>query len=113
MFVLTKTAVLKCAHGGLVRNQNSQDWVRIADDPLLVEDDPLARSIAACPMATITTPPCTSTVAVDDASYSAFLRIDGHRICLDSTTGRTNWSQLGITPFSVTAVAQVFVQSGA
>ncbi len=113
MFVLTKAAVLKCAHGGIVSNENSQDWVRIGGDPLLVEDDPLKRSISACPMATVTTPPCTATVAVDDASYSTFIRIGGHRICLDSTTGRTNWSQLGITPFSVTAVAQEFVQSGA
>lgn len=113
MFVLTRAAVLKCAHGGVVENVASQDWVRIADDPLLVEDDPRGRSISACPMATITTPPCTATVSVDGASYSEFLRIDGRRICLDRTSGRTNWSQLGITPFSVTAVAQRFVQSGA
>jgi len=113
MFLLTKKAVLKCVHGGIVKNENSQDWLRIAGDPVLVEDDPLARSIAACPMMTLTTPPCTATVQVDDASYSAFIRIDGHRICLEGTAGRTNWSQLGITPFSVAAVAQMFVHSGA
>lgn len=111
--MLTMKAVVKCAHGGVVRNENSQDWVRVGGDPLLVEEDPLGRSIVACPMATITTPPCTATVSVDDASYSAFIRIDGHRVCLDRTSGRTNWSQLGVTPFSVTAVAQEFVASGA
>lgn len=112
MFVLTRAAVLKCVHGGVVSNENSQDWVRIAGDPLLVEPDPLGRSISACPAAMPTTPPCTATVAVDDASYSAFIRIGGHRVCLDSTTGRTNWSQLGMTPFGVTAAAQQFVASG-
>jgi len=112
MFLLTRKAILKCAHGGVVNNVNSQDWVRVDDDPLLIENDPRQRSISGCPMLTITTPPCTSTVSVDDASYSAFVRIDGKRVCLDSTSGRTNWSQLGITPFSVTSVAQKFVSSG-
>ena len=113
MLILTKKAVLKCMHGGVVKNVTSQDWVRIAEDPLLVDDDPHGRSISACPMVTITTPPCTATVAVDDASYSTFIRIGGKRVCLDTTAGRTNWSQLGITPFSVSSVAQKFVASGA
>lgn len=112
MFVLTKAAVLKCAHSGVVNNKNSQDWVRIDGDPLLVEGDPLGRSISLCPMATITTPPCTLTISVDDASYSRFLRINGRRICLDATRGRTNWSQSGTTTYSVTTVAQQFVASG-
>lgn len=113
MFALTRKATLKCAHGGLVINENSQDWVRIDGDPLLVEGDLLGRSIRACPMMMLTTPPCTATVAVDDVSYSAFIAIDKRRICLDRASGRTNWSQLGATPFSVTDVAQRYVESGA
>ncbi|MDP2354765.1 MAG: hypothetical protein Q8M31_01730 [Beijerinckiaceae bacterium] len=113
MFALTKSGVLKCVHGGVVKNENSQDWVRIDGDPLLVEGDLLGRSISRCPMTTITTPPCTSTVTVDDVSYSTFIMIDGRRICLDRASGCTNWSQLNVTPFSVTDVAQNYVQSGA
>jgi len=112
MFVLTKAAVLKCAHGGIVATKNSQDWVRIEGDPLLVDDDPLHRSIGGCPMLTLTTPPCRTTVAVDEASYSAFVHIGGRRLCLDGTKGTTDWSQMGTTPFSVALVAQKFVQCG-
>jgi hypothetical protein len=114
MRLLTMDAVLKCAHGGVVGLKPRQEWVTIAKRAVLVESDPLNRPISACPQMTPTTPPCRHTVSVDEqASYSAFVRIGGWRICLDRTTGRTDWSKLGVIPFSVSSPGQEFVQSGA
>ena len=113
MLVLTKDALLTCAHGGVVGIVASQDWVTIGGSAALVEPDPLNRPIAACPMMTPTTPPCLLTVSVDEkASYSAFVTIDGHRLCLDGATGRTDWSKLSTVPFAVGRPGQDLVSCG-
>ena len=112
MQLLTMDAVLKCAHGGVVGLDPRQRWVTITKRAILVEADPLDRPISACPQMTPATPPCHKTVAVDDVSYSGFVRIGGRRVCLDRTTGRTDWSKLGLIPFSVTSPGQAFVASG-
>jgi hypothetical protein len=108
--VLTAKSVLRCAHMGVVDIEPSQEWVRVEDVPLLIEPDPKDRPIHRCPQATPTTPPCTRTVAVNEGtSYSAFVRIDDHRVCLGSTTGLTNWSKLAIIPFAVSSPEQDLV----
>ena len=112
MRLLTQDAVLKCGHGGVVRLDPRQHWVTVAHRVLLVEGDPRGRPIVACPQATPLTPPCLVTVSVDEcASYSAFMRIDGRRVCLDRTTGRTDWAKLGTVSYSVTVPGQAFVES--
>jgi hypothetical protein len=111
MRLLTEDAVLKCGHGGVVRLAPRQHWVTVAGRVLLVESDPLGRPIVACPQMTPTTPPCLVTTSVDEASYSAFVRIDGRRVCLDRTTGRTDWAKLGTVSYSVMAAGQPFVES--
>ena len=113
MLLLTEDAVLKCDHGGVVGLSPRQHWVTVADRVLLVEADPDHRPISACPFATPTTPPCTLTITVDEAaSYSAFIRIGGRRVCLDRTTGRTDWGKISTVSYSVTAPGQSFVASG-
>lgn len=113
MLLLTRDAVLKCAHGGVVGIAPFQTWVVIREVPVLVEPDPLSRPIAACPQMTPTTPPCLVTVSVDEgASYSAFVTIDGHRVCMDTATGRTDWAKLSTVPYSVTSPGQDFVSVG-
>jgi hypothetical protein len=113
VLVLTEDAVLKCAHGGVVKLEPLQRWLTIEGRAVLVEGDPLDRSVSACPHATPVTPPCRKTVSVDkDKSYSALARVGTLRVCMDSATGTTDWSKLGIIPYSVTAPGQQFVAVG-
>jgi hypothetical protein len=110
MFVLVEQSIVKCAHGGLVDIEPSQDLVRIDGQPMLVEPDLVGRSISACPHATPSTPPCRNTIGVQDApTHSSFVRIEGRRLCKDTTVGTTDWSKLGIVPFSVTDPGQTLV----
>jgi hypothetical protein len=114
MRVLTGKAVLACEHGGLVDIKSAQDWVKIDGVPVLVEPDPLHRPVVACPRMTPTTPPCTLTISIDEsASYSALVSIDGRRVCMDSATGRTNWSLLTIVPYAVREAGQTLTDVGA
>ncbi len=113
MLLITEDAVLKCAHGGTVKVVHRQDWVTVEKRAILIEGDPLGRSISACPMATPTTPPCSKTVSVDSgASYSAFVTVDALRVCLDTVTGTTDWSKLGTVPFGLTSPGQSLVTIG-
>lgn len=102
MFVLTTKAVLVCDHGGIIDIDPGQNWAKIENDPILIEPDPLNRPVLVCPRVTPTTPPCTLTISIEEGpSYSDFVTIDGRRVCKDTTTGRTNWSQLATVSFSV------------
>jgi hypothetical protein len=113
MLLMTEDAVLKCAHGGIVKLDPIQHWVSINKRVILVEGDPLGRSIAACPNATPVTPPCRTTVSVDrSASYSGLVRIDGLPVCMDTATGATDWSQLGTIPYGVSTAGQTLVKIG-
>jgi hypothetical protein len=92
MKFLTEKALLVCDHElGHVRIAPRQSLVRIDGERVLVDDDPERRPIKGCPN---TSPlvgilPCRTTYRVE-AGYSDLLRIDGHRVCLDPVTGRTD-----------------------
>jgi hypothetical protein len=113
--VLTEDAVLKCDHGGVVDIKPRQDWIRISGRAVLIEDDPLNRSVHRCPMITPTTPACARTISISEApSYAAFVRVqtkgdDRRRLCLDSTTGHTDWSRMATVNYNVTSSGQDFV----
>ncbi|MBR0748769.1 hypothetical protein JQ582_33045 [Bradyrhizobium japonicum] len=114
MFWLTEDAILKCAHGGVVKLHPIQHWVTIDKRAILVQGDPLHRSISTCPNATPVTPPCRRTVSVDQgASYSVLVRIGGLPICMDTAKGATDWSQLSTIPFTVSSPGQSLVTVGA
>jgi hypothetical protein len=92
MRFLTEKALIICEHElGRVRIVPRQGFVRIDGERALVDDDPEKRPIKGCPN---TSPlvgilPCRTTLRVE-AGYSDLLRIDGHRVCLDPVTGRTD-----------------------
>ncbi|HEY7199040.1 MAG TPA: hypothetical protein VIC57_02455 [Candidatus Dormibacteraeota bacterium] len=92
MRVLTERALIVCDHElGRVHQAVRQSLVRVDGERMLVDDDPERRPIRGCPN---TNPlvgilPCRHTLRVQ-AGYSDLLRIDGHRICLDPVTGRTD-----------------------
>lgn len=107
-------SILKCAHGADVDLDPSQSWVKIEGAGVLVEPDTVNRPIKSCPMATPANPPCKLTItAVPAASFSSFVKIDGHGICLATATGMTNWSLLAVVPYTVASPAQDFVSIGA
>ena len=47
MKILVKEAILRCGHDGKVENVPSQEWVRIGDSPVLVDDGPLQWLLAS------------------------------------------------------------------
>ncbi len=110
---LSLQAVLVCVHElGRVKNQASQDWVRISQSPVLVENDPEGRTIAGCPNTNlINIFPCRTALKVD-VGYSQFIRIGGHRVCLDNVTGFTDGVPYGQFKYRVNYAGQEFV-SGA
>lgn len=110
MRLLTEDATLTCDHLlGKVSIEPSQGWVRVEGRKLLVEDDPEHRGISRCPNYGIAIKPCTHTLAVEKG-YSTFLRIDGHRICLDSVRGLTDGTPPGTVHYQVRAPGQDWVK---
>src|SRR5215204_1187548 len=112
MKVLTEDAVVVCNHElGKVNNPPSQALVTIGQRKMLVETDPEGKSIAACPNVGPTIKPCTTTLKVDEG-YSAFVRIDGRRICLDTVTGYTDGTPPGVVKYYVVRPGQGLVDAG-
>jgi hypothetical protein len=108
MLVITEDAGVYCKHGpGKISNKPSQDWVTIVQRRVLVENDPEGRPISRCP-STVPFKPCTLTLKVI-TGYSEFLRIDGHRICLQSVTGLTDGTPPGVVRYEVRTPGQSFV----
>ncbi len=113
MKILTEDAVLICNHIlGTVKNQPSQDLVTIGGRKVLVENDPEGRSIANCPNVGVTIKPCQLTLKVN-TGYSDWIRVDGHRICLDTVDGLTDGTPPGTVHYKVRAPGQDFVSEGA
>jgi len=109
MRVLVLPGVLRCGHDGKVSTIASQEWVRIAEAPILVDNDPEGREISMCPNISTNTKQCNTTLRVAKG-YSTFIRIDGKAICLDSVQGYTD----GVPPslYTVRDPGQQFVGAG-
>ena len=109
MRLLTEDAKLACAHLlGKVSLAPSQQWVTVEGRALLVEDDPEHRSISGCPNYGVSIKPCKQTLAVKEG-YSTFLRVDGHRICLDTVQGLTDGTPPGTVLYQMRAPGQDLV----
>lgn len=114
MRVLTEDARLRCDHGGAVERAARQSWVTIERRRVLVATDPEDRTISGCPNRNVflALVPCTTTLRVTEG-YSAFVRIDGRRVCLDTVTGLTNGSPPGTVKYTVKQPGQDLVESDA
>lgn len=111
MRLLVDRGVLRCGHDGVVRNRPSQTWVRVAGSPVLVEPDPVGRTIAMCPHVGLNIKPCTSTLAVR-RGYSSFVRIDGQPVCLETVVGFTDGTPPGLVEYTVREPGQEFTGAG-
>jgi hypothetical protein len=107
---LTEDAVIVCKHelGRVKLFPVQQDLVTIGQRKVLVEHDPEMKLIVGCPNIGATIKPCILTLKVE-AGYSDFLRIDGHRICLDTVTGLTDGTPPGLVKYSVNLPGQSLV----
>ena len=113
MKLLTEDAVIVCAHElGKVVIIASQTLVTIGHRQVLVEIDPEVKLITGCPNASITIKPCLTTLKVD-AGYSALIRVNGRRVCLDTVTGFTDGTPPGIVKYHVVRPGQELVSGGA
>jgi len=113
MKLLTEKAILECAHinGVVLGIPAGQDLVTVEGVKLLVETDPQGRPIVGCPNAGPTIKPCTSTLVVK-TGYSALVRIDGRRVCLDTVSGLTDGTPPGTVEYRVRSPGQTLVASG-
>ena len=110
---LTESAILCCDHqAGLVAIVPGQSLVRIAGLRVLVESDPQGKGIAGCPNAGPTIKPCTTTTSVT-AGYSALVRVNGRRLCLDTITGLTDGTPPGAVKYAVRVPGQALVECAA
>lgn len=110
MEVLTEDADLRCAHElGKVNIHAGQGWVRIGGRRVLVEQDPEGCTLSGCPNYGPTIKPCTTTLAVQ-TGYSALVRIDGRRVCLDAVIGLTDGTPPGTVKYRVRSPGQHFVR---
>jgi hypothetical protein len=112
MKLLVSEAILRCGHDGIVRNVASQEWVRVAGLPVLVDHDPQGRDIGMCPNMGVNIKPCTRTLAVQ-IGYSGFIRIGGHAVCLDTVEGFTDGTPPGAVKYTVRRPGQAFVEAAA
>lgn len=111
MKLLTDQAVLVCNHEqGIVKNQPEQDLVWIAAHPILVESEPEGWSIIGCPNANVPVGivPCRTTLRVQ-SGYSEWIRVDGHRVCLDTVSGFTDGTPPLTIKYKVRDPGQDFV----
>jgi hypothetical protein len=107
---VTARAVVKCAHDGTVQNIASQKWVTVQGVPVLVEDDPEARTITACPNYGPVIKPCAKTLKVT-AGYSTRVRIDGEPVVLATLDGLTDGTPPGVVHYTCRNPAQTFVEA--
>jgi len=111
--IITEDALVVCAHElGKVGLHHRQDYVTINGRKMLVENDPEGCSISACPNIGISIKPCQLTLKVD-TGYSTFIRIDGHRLCLDTVVGKTDGTPPGVVIYHVRQPGQDFVEGSA
>jgi hypothetical protein len=108
MLALTEDAGLFCKHGpGKVSIRATQNVVTVEGRRVLVEPDPVGRSIAGCP-SVVPFKPCLTTLAVQKG-YSEFIRVENRRLCLDTVTGFTDGTPPGVVMYMVRDAGQKFV----
>ncbi len=112
MRLITRDAVLKCEHAGVVQNTASQSFVKINGSLVQIQPDPQSRSIAGCPNIGPTIKPCTSTLPVQ-GGYSTFIRIAGKPVCLDTVWGLTDGTPPGAVRYQVASPGQTYVSGTA
>lgn len=112
MKLLVTGAILRCGHDGIVKNAPSQDWVRVAGLPVLVDHDPQGRDIGMCPHMGVNIKSCTKTLLVQ-TGYSGFVRIGGKAVCLDTVEGFTDGTPPGAVKYTVRRPGQTFVEAAA
>lgn len=110
---LIEDATLICDHGGRIKVEVGQHWVRIGRRRVMVATDPQGRDIDVCPNVNpvIGLRPCLKTLAVKQG-YSNFVRIGGRAVCLDSIRGLTDGSPPGVVDYKVVDPAQSLVRAG-
>ncbi|WP_433310868.1 hypothetical protein [Micromonospora chersina] len=107
-----RDSLITCDHDGRVANRPSQRWVTVRGVPVLVEADPEGRDITACPNYGPTIKPCTKTLKVT-VGYSAWLRVDGHRVVLSNLDGLTDGTPPGLVHHTVRDPRQTFLGADA
>src|SRR6266705_4936507 len=108
MLVLTEDAGVYCKHGpGKVSILATQALVMVNGRKVLVEPDPVGRPIAGCP-SVVPFKPCLTTLAVQ-RGYSAFIRVEEKRFCLDTVTGFTDGTPPGAAMYEVRYAGHEFV----
>ena len=112
MRLLLERGVVRCGHDGQVANVPSQEWVRVDGSPVLVEQDPVGRSISMCPNVGLNIKPCTSTLVVR-TGYSSFISIGGAPACLETVVGFTDGTPPGLVEYTVRDPGQGFVVASA
>lgn len=109
MHWITEDAQVQCTHQlGKVTNLPSQDLVTVQARRVLVQPDPVGRTIAGCPNIGVGIKPCTATLVVQ-RGYSEWIRIDGQAVCLDSVTGFTDGTPPGVVKYEVAAPGQTWI----
>jgi hypothetical protein len=107
MLALTEDAALYCKHSGKVSIQATQELVTIEGRKVLVESDPVGRSISRCPNV-VPFKPCLTTLVVQKG-YSEFIRVEDRKLCLDTVTGYTDGTPPGVVMYVVRDAGQSFV----
>lgn len=109
--LLVLPATIRCDHGGKVENEASQDWVTVAGDPVLRQDDPQSRDIDWCPNRGANIRYCGKTLEVE-VGYSVFVHIGGRPVVLASLEGKTDGTPPGFVHYRVRDPGQRFVRVG-
>lgn len=112
MRLLTRRAVVKCGHDGVVSNRASQSFVTVDGEPVLVAPDPQGRAVVACPNYGLSVKPCTSTLVVTQG-YSTLVQIAGSAVCLDTVTGPTDGVDAQVVRYTVRRPGQQLVEVSA
>jgi hypothetical protein len=111
MLLLTELVDVRCDHvAGKITIPSSQRFVTINTIPIVIEPDPIGKSVAGCPNVSATMKPCLGTITVE-TGYSSLIRIRGKRVCMQSLTGLTDGTPPGIVKYTVVNPGQNFVKA--
>ena len=111
MFFVTEDATIICKHpNGAVVNEPSQDWLTIVGRRVLIEPDPENRKIKGCLNNSAVNVACAIATNIQMEGYSELIRVDGHRLCLDTITAFTSGQPPGLFKWVVANPGQPFVE---